>query len=364
VFVRRQNRKLFKGARSHLRNTLPSAKGFKRGDRVQLADGQAGFIFGLRSTGYFDVRKLDGTVLHHSASYKTVRRLEGARTLSLESSVISQQEPEAQCRAAIAGGAETVPAASIVSEVPLEQWNQALLEYGYSTADSLVDFNCLYIETRLSRILVDAGWGHGTQRRDGALLGRLQAEGLTPADIDCLIITHGDGDHVGGILNADNQPVFHNATYLLLREAWDFWTSEDILAKLPEYLTGFGRHTLPLIRSRIKVVESGDEFLPGFQLLAAPGHRPGHAALAVTSAGEHLLHMADAVGHPILMEHPAWHWAFDTQPDQAEKDKRQLLDWAVSRQTLVFGAHLPFPGVGRATPQGEGWRWEAQTSSS
>jgi hypothetical protein len=107
VFVRRQNRKLFKGARSHLRNTLPSAKGFKRGDRVQLADGQAGFIFGLRSTGYFDVRKLDGTVLHHSASYKTVRRLEGARTLSLESSVISQQEPEAQCRAAIAGGASS-----------------------------------------------------------------------------------------------------------------------------------------------------------------------------------------------------------------------------------------------------------------
>ena len=84
VFFRRQNRKLFKGARSHLRNTIPSAKGFKRGDRVRLADGQTGFVFGLRSTGYFEVRRLDGTVLHHSASYKTLRRLAGARTLRVE----------------------------------------------------------------------------------------------------------------------------------------------------------------------------------------------------------------------------------------------------------------------------------------
>ena len=84
AFFRRQNRKLFKGARAHIRNTIPSAQGFKRGDRVRLADGQEGFVFGLRSSGYFDVRRLDGTVQHHSASHQTLRRLEGARTLRIE----------------------------------------------------------------------------------------------------------------------------------------------------------------------------------------------------------------------------------------------------------------------------------------
>jgi RRXRR protein len=74
VFFRRQNRKLFKGARSHLRNTIPSAKGFKRGDQVQLADGREGFIYGLRTRGAFDVRKLDGTSLGNSVSYKTLCR--------------------------------------------------------------------------------------------------------------------------------------------------------------------------------------------------------------------------------------------------------------------------------------------------
>ena len=84
VFARRQNRKLFKGSRSHIRNTIPSARGFRRGDRVQLPDGRQGFIYGLRSSGNFDIRRLDGTALSHWANYKKLRRLEGARTLRVE----------------------------------------------------------------------------------------------------------------------------------------------------------------------------------------------------------------------------------------------------------------------------------------
>jgi RRXRR protein/HNH endonuclease len=89
IFARRQNRKLFKGARSHLRNTIPGAKGFRRGDRVQLPNGHQGFIYGLRSSGNFDVRRLDGTVISHWISHKKLRRLESARTLRIERSTIT-----------------------------------------------------------------------------------------------------------------------------------------------------------------------------------------------------------------------------------------------------------------------------------
>ncbi len=84
VFARRQNRKLFKGIRSHIRNTIPTAKGFGRGDRVRLNDGRVGFIYGLRSSGYFDVRRLSGEVLSHSLSWKKLARLEAAKTLRIE----------------------------------------------------------------------------------------------------------------------------------------------------------------------------------------------------------------------------------------------------------------------------------------
>jgi glyoxylase-like metal-dependent hydrolase (beta-lactamase superfamily II) len=259
---------------------------------------------------------------------------------------------------AVSDGTEVVPATSVVKDVPAEQWSQALLDGGYSPTESVVYFNCLTIRSGRQRVLVDAGWGRGTQRRDGALLDRLKSEGIAPDDVDFIVITHGDGDHIGGITTADGQLVFPNASYILSQEAWDFWSNTAVVARWPEFLTVFGRKTLPLIRDRVEVVAPGSEFLPGFRLVPAPGHRPGHTLLAVTSCGEYLLHLADLVGHPLLMEHPTWTWQFDYKPDQVEKDKAQLLGQAAAQHATVFGSHLPFPGVGRITAQGEGWRWQ------
>jgi hypothetical protein len=92
VFARRQNRKLYKGARSQVRNTIAKAYGFRRGDRVRLADGREGFVYGLRSSGYFDVRRLDGEVISHSVGYRLLSRAEGARTLRVENSVSVTKE--------------------------------------------------------------------------------------------------------------------------------------------------------------------------------------------------------------------------------------------------------------------------------
>jgi glyoxylase-like metal-dependent hydrolase (beta-lactamase superfamily II) len=290
---------------------------------------------------------------------------------------------------AISDWTETFPIETIVKDVSSEQLRQALLEGGYSQTENTIYYNCLYIQTGQRRILVDTGMGMETLQqtqalrdllqaskpndtsavpalrpREGALLHRLQTEGITPAEIDLIIITHGDGDHIGGITNSDHQLVFPNATFILSKEAWDFWFDEALVARWPAFLTAHGRRIFPLIKNRIQVVEPGDEFLPGFQAISAPGHRPGHIALAITSDGEHLLHLADAVGHPLLVEHPSWHGYADSRHDQAEKDRVQLLSQAVSQQALAFGFHLPFPGVGRIVSRGEGWRWQPLDEAS
>ena len=82
--VRKCNRKLFKGDRSHLPNTAPRfIQGFGRFDKV-LWKGQECFIFGRRMTGYFDLRLLDGTKIHASAKIKDLKILEAARTFLTE----------------------------------------------------------------------------------------------------------------------------------------------------------------------------------------------------------------------------------------------------------------------------------------
>ncbi len=82
--VRKCNRKLFKGDRSHIKNTAERlVKGFQRFDKV-LWKGIECFIFGRRTTGYFDLRKADGTKVHSSVNYKQISLLERAKTLLIE----------------------------------------------------------------------------------------------------------------------------------------------------------------------------------------------------------------------------------------------------------------------------------------
>ncbi len=82
--VRKCNRKLFRGSRSHIRNTAERlVYGFQRYDKV-LWHGIECFIFGRRRTGYFDLRKLDGTRVHASARWKDCSLLEGAKTFLME----------------------------------------------------------------------------------------------------------------------------------------------------------------------------------------------------------------------------------------------------------------------------------------
>ena len=58
-------------------------KGFRLFDKV-ACQGEEGFIFGRRSSGFFDVRKLDGTRISAGISYKKLHLLEKRRTYLTE----------------------------------------------------------------------------------------------------------------------------------------------------------------------------------------------------------------------------------------------------------------------------------------
>ena len=82
--VRCHNRQIHKAAIPkggiRKRNQAPyEVKGFRLFDKVSY-NGTECFIFGRRSTGYFDLRTLDGTHIHKSASYKQLKLLKKAET--------------------------------------------------------------------------------------------------------------------------------------------------------------------------------------------------------------------------------------------------------------------------------------------
>ncbi len=86
--VRRNNRKLHKATISkggkRPRNTAPkSVHGFRLFDCVKYQD-EICFVFGRRSSGYFDLRTLDGTKISASASYKKLTVVQRASSLLVE----------------------------------------------------------------------------------------------------------------------------------------------------------------------------------------------------------------------------------------------------------------------------------------
>ena len=81
--VRKCNRKLFKGNRSHIKNTAPrEVFGFRRWDKV-LLDGKELFIKGRRLSGFFALSDIEGKLVRET-SYKNLVLLERARTLLIE----------------------------------------------------------------------------------------------------------------------------------------------------------------------------------------------------------------------------------------------------------------------------------------
>lgn len=63
--------KILKGGKKKLNQASYTVKGFRLFDKV-LYKGQRCFIFARRNSGYFDLRKLDGTKINTSASYKKI----------------------------------------------------------------------------------------------------------------------------------------------------------------------------------------------------------------------------------------------------------------------------------------------------
>ncbi len=86
--VRKNNRQIhkaniLKGGKKKLNQAPYEVKGFRLFDKVEYF-GKEGFIFGRRSTGYFDIRSCDGTHIHKSASYKQLKLIDIRRSLLLE----------------------------------------------------------------------------------------------------------------------------------------------------------------------------------------------------------------------------------------------------------------------------------------
>jgi len=258
------------------------------------------------------------------------------------------------------------PAQIFFANAPKERLEQVLREHNLDSQQweqYVSPYLSLVIDTGQHRVLVDTG-ADGMAPTTGKLVENLQAGGTSPEDIDVVILTHGHPDHIGGNIDSDGKPAFKNARYVMWKDEWDFWIPKPDLSQmkideeLKQLLVTFARNNLPPIQGQLDLVDQESEIVPGIKAVSAPGHTPGHMAVAISSEGENLLCFSDAAIHPIHLEQPDWYSVFDLAPEQALASKRRLMDKAVADEALVFAFHFSFPGLGHIVQRGEEWQWQ------
>ena len=270
------------------------------------------------------------------------------------------------CAALSDGPSRTMPLSATFPTVSAEDLSTAKTHFGTSTDEVEVGYHVLYIESGEQKILIDCGLSNGE------LVDSLKQLDVSPEDIDTIYITHGDSDHVGGMLN------FPNAQFIYPKAAWDQWQSDDGLKNLNEqflYLfapmrsedelkqmeetrNNHGKIVLPSLKARTVLVEAGEENIPGIKFITAPGHRTDHFAIEIHSDGEHLIHVVDSIRHPFQINYP-WASFIDSFPEEIIETNKRLVELILEKQATVFGAHFPFPALAKIskTTDSNNWEW-------
>lgn len=192
-------------------------------------------------------------------------------------------------------------------------------------------------------VLVDAGsgslvgrWPYPGARAD--VVAALAGVGVTTADVDVVVLTHLDDDHVGGVFDGrwpDVRPTFPRATIVVPRDALAAAERGDgpVADRLAELLQATGR---------LVPADDGHEVAPDIMLRVAPGHRPGHS-IVVVDADEPFVHLADTLHNLAHVAHPEWDTAADSDAATALETRRRLLADAAGTGSRLVASHVPTP---------------------
>jgi glyoxylase-like metal-dependent hydrolase (beta-lactamase superfamily II) len=226
-------------------------------------------------------------------------------------------------------------------------------------------YNPIVVNTGQRLVVIDTGLGeagfNATKGVNGQFLTNLAAAGIDANAVDAVIISHYHGDHVNGLLKADNSLAFPNAEILVPAAEHKFWMDDGEMSRAPkgrmEDLFKNNRRVFAgEVMKRLRTYDEGKEVVPGITAVATHGHSMGHNSHVVASGSSQVYVQADVTHVPFLFaRNPGWHAFYDQDPVMAEATRRKVYDMLVAEKMLVQGFHYPFPSLAYVEKSGSGY---------
>jgi glyoxylase-like metal-dependent hydrolase (beta-lactamase superfamily II) len=206
------------------------------------------------------------------------------------------------------------------------------------------------------KVLLEAGIGaffppkprdrFGVQEPEHVLVSSLAAQGLEPADIDVIVLSHLHFDHAGGLLTAwaegcEPALAFPNARYVVGARAWaraNAPHARDRASFIPE-LQGLLESS-----GRLEVVAEGSDASStlgeGYRFHFSDGHTPGLMLTRVEGGPSPITFMGDLVpGTPWV--HLPITMGYDRFPEHLIDEKEALLGEILAEDSWLFYTHDP-----------------------
>jgi glyoxylase-like metal-dependent hydrolase (beta-lactamase superfamily II) len=212
------------------------------------------------------------------------------------------------------------------------------------------------IQTGGRNLLVDTGYGeHHVEVPGlgpfvgGGLLQHLATTGLEPRDIDTVIYTHLHLDHIGWtsrVVNGERELTFSRANHLLMSTEWEFWSAPDHGPLQDGLGPGLTEVRQPL-EHHTQFISDGQVIAPGVNVLATPGHTPGHLSLVISSGAERAIILGDVMHCPVQFDEADWSVLFDVDKDLAKRTRDRLMRELEDPSTISADGHFADAAFGR-----------------
>lgn len=262
----------------------------------------------------------------------------------------------------LSDGTLTLPGDFILGGMPQDEMKAIVAKYGLPTDALTPPCNVTLLRDGTNTVLFDVGAGSDFQPSAGKLLEAFDALGLTPDAITHVLFTHAHPDHLWGLLDEFDEPLFPNAEHMIGAAEFAYWTDPATVSTIGEARTTFAvgaERRLSTIADSLRLVEDGAEVLPGITARLTPGHTPGHLCWTVAKGADSAVVVGDALGnHHVAFERPDWASGSDQDGALAAASRVALLDQLATDGMALIGYHLPGGGIGRAVRDGATYRFE------
>jgi len=261
----------------------------------------------------------------------------------------------------LSDGSLVLPGDFILGGMPQDEMQAIIARHGLPTDQLTPPCNLTLLRDSTNTVLFDVGSGPDFMPSAGKVLEAFDALGLAPDDVTHVMITHAHPDHLWGLLDDFDEPLFAQASYMIGQAEFDYWmdpaTFDSIGTARQAFAVGAQRR-LSVLADTVQLLQDGDEPLPGITARLTAGHTPGHMAFELRSGDGAAMVVGDALGnHHIAFERPEWVSGSDQDGELAAQTRLALLDRLAAEDITIIGFHLPGGGIGRAERADAGYRF-------